>query len=78
MNEDKSISEQELDRVAGGMGRDGFEEVWADFERTHCSRCLSLPCLKDAGTRHTLKKVAAASWKPGQPIKCPGYDGRDR
>ena len=31
MNENRSISEQELDKITGGIGGDGFEQAWAAY-----------------------------------------------
>ena len=41
MNEEKTVSEQELDKVSGGTDGDAgdFEAAWAAYTATHCGNC---------------------------------------
>ena len=72
MNEEKTLSEQELDKVAGGLGRNGFEEAWADYERTHCKYCYhGIPGHKNEALCRPSKQSAAERWAPGQLVRCP-------
>ena len=70
MNEDKLINEQELDKVAGGIGGDGFEEAWAAYASSHCDRCGRG---KSTEVCESTKISAAADWAAGQPIRCRGF-----
>ena len=72
MCENKKLNDQALEKVTGGMGRDGFEEAWADYEQTQCKHCFhGIPGHKNEVICRPSKQSAAESWRPGQPVRCP-------
>lgn len=71
MNEEKAISEQELDKVSGGAGFDSFEAAWAAYTSTHCGKC-AVQGVRDPVCEYG-RNLAAASWAQGQSVKCRAY-----
>ena len=71
MNEEKTVSEQELDKVSGGTdGEDGFEAAWDKFARTYCDDCA----IYDGGMIcDAERRRVRAQWEAGQPLKCWAY-----
>ena len=69
MNENRSISEQELDKITGGIGGDGFEQAWAAYTG-HCARA-NYTC--DGAVCEAAKLSAAADWAAGQTVRCEGF-----
>ena len=73
MSEEKTINEQELEKVSGGINQDenDFNEKWSAFVTTHCGVC-------DQHGNGTAKcdpgqELAHAAWAAGQEVKCPNY-----
>lgn len=73
MNEEKILSEQELDQVSGGTGGsdNGFEAAWAEYAAKHCGgNCATNEIISICPAE---KAKAAEDWAAGRPIKCAGY-----
>lgn len=82
MNKEKTVSEQELDKVAGGTGGNdnGFEAAWAEYTRTHCDRCAQDRGHKEyehSGPTNMVcdggKLSAAAEWPATGSVRCPAF-----
>ncbi len=73
MDEEKTVSGQELDKAAGGAGGNdgGFEAAWEEYAINHCCHC-AMPESSVCGCE--LRKARAA-WAEGKPIECTAYMG---
>lgn len=40
MSEQAKLNEQELEKVTGGTGDDGFEAAWAAYTSANCGDCM--------------------------------------
>lgn len=76
MNEERTINEQDLDKVTGGTGGgdNGFEAAWAEYAKTHCGYNCGVMGIREMMCEYG-KMRAAEEWTPGGPVKCPAFFG---
>ena len=69
MNEQKDLNEQELEKVTGGTGDNGFESAWAAYVSANCGDCIFQVTERDTFCE-SEKLHASQAYAAGQPIAC--------